>query len=280
MSQAAIRYPAKPPRSSLGRLCVGLSAKVNYELALHRPGRMPYVVMTEFPASGGNWIRDMLGDVLQLPVPRFSRLPVTHSAIIHSHDARRQKGQPSVYVFRDGRDVFLSHFHKSLKTVSQTKGARQRRFLRQHPSLETFISSGGDRDQVDLLAFFEEWCHRPIGSKRDWGTHIRTWLETPPDRSVSISYEDMQTDAVETLGRAVEELTGTKPDQALLDFAAFRNSFAFQTGRDPGVVDEQSSKRQGVSGKWRSDLPESVQAAFTKRFALELDLCTRARRLT
>lgn len=50
------------PRSRLARYGVALSARLNYECVLRWPGRAPYVMLTENPRSGGNWVRGMVGD--------------------------------------------------------------------------------------------------------------------------------------------------------------------------------------------------------------------------
>lgn len=63
----------------------------------------------------------MLGDALQLPVLRFSRLPATFPSIVHNHDYRVLGGHRSVYVLRDGRDV-LSHMDKTITTFPNPDG--------------------------------------------------------------------------------------------------------------------------------------------------------------
>lgn len=255
-------------RRRLGRVprfLIAASARANYEWALRRPGRPPFIVLTEFPRSGGNWIRDMLGDVLQLPVPRFACLPVTFAAIIHNHDHRRLVGHPTVYVLRDGRDVLLSHFHLSAATFAEGPPPLRRRILRRHPSLQAMAASGDPRD-VDAVAFYREWRCRSVGSRVSWGEHVATWLGETPASAVVIRYEDMHADPAATLRRACARLSGRPPAPDAVEFAIRRNGFERQTGRRPGVARPNDVKRQGLAGAWRTELHPEVRALFEADF--------------
>ncbi|MBN2906943.1 MAG: sulfotransferase domain-containing protein [Rhodobacteraceae bacterium] len=253
------------PRGRLARFMVAASARGNYEFARHRPGRAPFIVLTEFPRSGGNWIRDMLGDALQLPVPRFSRLPVTFRAIIHNHDHRVIDGHDIVYVLRDGRDVFLSHFDKTVTTYLEGSPSVRKRVLGLHPSL-ALLARGAARDDVDLSMFYHEWMTRPLGSWVNCGAHVLPWISTTRAQVTTLRYEDMKTAPEATLARATATLSTRPVSRETIAFAVARNSFEAQTGRKPGEKCLDSTKRQGLAGAWKTQMPPDLQARFHSDF--------------
>lgn len=244
---------------------VSASAKINYEWAYRFPGAVPFIMLTEFPRSGGNWVRDMLGDALQLPVPRFGRFPVTFASIAHNHDARVLQGQKAVYVYRDGRDVFLSHLDKTISTFLSSPKAVRSRILTMHQSLRE-LESTNDRSVVDQSQFYREWTRRSIGGRRNWGAHVGAWLSASPPQVAFVRYEDMKQSPEEALRRATRLLSDKPIPDHWISFAVARNSFEAQTGRKAGEKDVNSTKRTGVVGSWRLEMSADVQEAFVRDF--------------
>lgn len=235
---------------------IGVSAYANYEWALRKPGTPPFIILTEFPRSGGNWVRDMLGDALQLPVPRFSRWPITFRSIIHSHD-HRPTNQKTVYVVRDPRDIFVSHFHKNLTALKVAPPKTRKRILRIHPSLKDWANY---EDVIPLMsgAYFEEWITRPLGVRVSWREHVDNFLNCTLDTVTLVRYEDMRENPILTLSETVTSLTGHSPDQYDIEFAVKRNTFERQTGRKTGQIDNNATKRRGEVGGWHDELPEEL----------------------
>lgn len=257
---------ATRPTDRVSRLLVAGSARLNYEWAYRRPGKPPFIMLTEFPRSGGNWIRDMLGDALQLSVPRFSRFPITFAGLAHNHDARVLRDQKAVYVMRDGRDVFMSHFDKTVTTWLAGSRRLQKRIAGFHPSVQA-IGSSGERSAIDQVQFYEEWKRRSLGSRVNWGCHVGAWLSAKPPKVAFIRYEDMRRDPEDTLAEAAAKLSGKPIPAQTLEFAVQRNSFEAQTGRKPGQADPTSTKRQGLAGSWKTQMPDEIQTRFHADFS-------------
>jgi hypothetical protein len=207
----------------------------------------------------------MVGDALQLPVPRFSRLPITFPSIVHNHDHRMLSGHPAIYVLRDGRDVFLSHLDKVASTYEQGTDAIRARVRKLHPSMLP-LAGDGARDRIDMLAFYKEWKHRPLGSRVNWGAHVGPWLEARPEGVTFVKYEDMRSDPETALAAALESITDEPVPQATIVFAVARNGFEAQTGRKPGETRVASTKRKGLAGAWKRDMPHDLQDRFLKDF--------------
>lgn len=265
--------PSDPrPATRLSRLMVAASARINYEWALRRPGQPPFYMLTEFPRSGGNWIRDLMADVLQLPAPRFSRFPITFRSIVHNHD-HRPTDHPTIYALRDPRDVFLSHFHKTVAAARKNGPAIRQKVLARHPSLGPLLANVPDGAPIHPdLSFYDEWIVRSLGARVSWPSHVRAFLSPTRDNVVVIRYEDMMTDGHATLTRAVTDLCGRAPEPDVVAFALMRNAFARQAGRKPGETDNTATKRQGIAGAWRRDLPESLVERFARDMAEVLTL--------
>ena len=260
------------PVTRLSRLMVAASARLNYEWALRRPCRPPFYVLTEFPRSGGNWIRDLMADVMQLPAPRFSRLPVTFRSIIHNHD-HRPTAHPTIYALRDPRDVFLSHFHKTVAAYRQGGPVLRRKVVARHPSLVPLLAADdGRHDRRPDVRFYEEWMTRSLGARVSWPAHVRGFLAEPRETVVVIRYEDVMSNGAATLTDAVRRLSGYEPAPDVVAFALARNSFERQAGRRTGEVDNSATKRQGLAGAWRRDLPEALAERFSRDMANELRL--------
>lgn len=266
-----VRSAANRPRGRLSRYAVALSARANYMRALKWPSQIPYIMLTEFPRSGGNWIRDMMGDALQLPVPRFSRFPITFAAIAHNHDHRLLSNGDAIYVLRDGRDVFMSHLDKTIYAFVDGTPALRRRLLRIHPSLKVLDKDKAAREDVDMEKFYAEWKVRPMGSRVNWGRHVAPWIDCTSSRLVRIRYEDMRSVPETTLARAVSRFSDTAVPEETVRFAVERNSFRAQTGRDPGQIEASSTKRQGIAGAWKSQMPTEIVALFHNDFGKVLE---------
>lgn len=56
------------------------------------------------------------------------------------------------------------------------------------------------------------------------------------------------------------------PGVGAVVFAVSRNCFEAQTGRNPGDVDVNSTKRKGLAGAWKADMPQDLQDRFLKDF--------------
>lgn len=251
-------------KSTLKQWMIGVSSLVNHEVATRFPDLCPFILVCEFPRSGANWIRDMIGDSLQMPVPRFSLLPITFSSLVHSHFAKPARKSPVVYVVRDGRDIFVSHYHQTLYAVRFGTPAQRRRAIRFHRSMQSTASGVSLED--GMRAFYEEWRRRPLGSRVNWGEHVSGWLvERTPNIHV-VRYEDMLKSPHETLRSVVQDLGASEIDENVIDFAVQRNSFEYKTGRKPGEVDNNQNRRSGSAGGWREALPHDLQDLFISDF--------------
>lgn len=259
--------------SSISYYSIGISSYINHLVASKYSEICPFIMVAEFPRSGGNWIRDMLGDCLQLPVPRFSKLPITFSGLVHSHFPTPITKIPAVYIIRDGRDVFVSHYWKSVNGVISDNLNVRKSIISKHPSLKNVVNKSNINHSELMLSFYEEWKIRPMGSRLNWGKHVTRWLQSESSHLVVIKYEEMITDSFLTLSESVSKLTGTEINHDTIEFAIKRNSFEAKTGRTRGDVDNTSNKRSGVAGGWKKTFCPVLTEKFHQDFGEALKIC-------
>lgn len=258
--------------SLLAHYSIALSANINHIVAAKFSSICPFIMVSEFPRSGGNWIRDMLGDCLQIPVPRFSKFPITFSALAHSHFPTPITKTTAVYILRDGRDVFVSHYWKSVNGVISNNSAIKKSILSKHPCLKSVINKS-DVNHTQLMSiFYDEWKIRPMGSKLNWGDHVNRWLNCDAPSLVIIKYEDMRINPHQSLFESIKKLTNKDIDSDTIEFVIQRNSFKSKTGRLNGEVDNKSNRRRGIVGDWKNVFTEELLKKFHSDFSEALAL--------
>lgn len=206
---------------------------------------------------------------MQMPVPRFSKLPITFSALAHGHFPTPITEAPAVYILRDGRDVFISHYWKCVNAVLSDNATVRASTLSKHPSLESIVDASEKNVSQNMAHFYKEWKVRPMGSRVNWGEHVSKWLGTQssaPSLSV-IKYEDMHQNPHKTLANAVMTLTGQVLDEKIVRFAIERNSFKAKTGRQSGEGNNQANRRRGVVGDWKDVFTETLSKEFYHDFS-------------
>ena len=77
---------------------------------------IPLYLVSEYPKSGGSWLRQLLSSYLDIPFPR-NKMPKFGLSMFHGHylPSRRFKDIKQIfYLVRDGRDIMVSDYFHSL----------------------------------------------------------------------------------------------------------------------------------------------------------------------
>ena len=77
-----------------------------------------------FPKSGTNWLCELMGTTLGLPVPVDYQLPIMFKAVVHSHYTYNERFPNAVYIRRDGRDVMTSFYFYWTRATQMNKNPR------------------------------------------------------------------------------------------------------------------------------------------------------------
>ncbi len=195
--------------------------------------------------SGTNWLCHLLSGILEIPILESwkIRLPALHPCVYHMHriiplDPVRKR---TIYIMRDGRDVVVSYYFHMVRD----QGAGKRR-------AERYIGRPLTFDNIrENLPEFIRYLQVDRHSSVDWRTHIETW-QRHRELYVMIRYEDMLADAVGELSRAIEGLTGRRPDSKRVRSVVEQQDFSTVTKRERGRADNNNFMRKGIQGDWRN----------------------------
>lgn len=221
------------------------------------------------PKSGTTWLEGMLasypGYSLLLP-PSITRYEMEHGrshdytlpgdffsdydrvlAVTKTHvpgsprnvDLLRRHELPHVVLYRDLRDVAVSHYFY----------VRNTRWHPEHPHYQGLDPEGGLRVFLDReLDSFAAWI-------RSWESH------RDPELTCVIRYEEMVRETMAVLRRVADHLGLDGSDETLLAIVK-RHSFDHLTGRENSEADGTSFFRRGTPGDWRNHFTPELEADY------------------
>lgn len=230
----------------------------------------PVLFVAGLPKSGTTWLERMISsypgyhDLLipdvarwelstggshdyDLPADMFSRfrdMLVLTKMHVHGseHNARvlREAGVPYVVLYRDVRDVAISHFYY----VRQTPW---------HPEYPDYES----RSLTDGLQLFSE---RMLPEYAKW---VRSWHERcDPERGFITRYEDLLADTHGTMTRIASHF-GLDDSKERIDELVDAHSFKrMSKGREQGEGSEKSFFRKGVAGDWKNQFTPELRQTY------------------
>jgi hypothetical protein len=263
--EVALGLQARPPASRLGQLAWRTSNRLTHYVSIVCGRAIPMLLVAEHPRSGGTWAAHMLADYFQLPFPKYSRLPIACSAIIHTHLWYSPRLAKAVFVKRDGRDLVVSSYFYLLKRIRRLleTGELPYRYLRRYPSLDGATADISDCRER-LPGFIHDWWSNPFGCRYNWSDYTMSWTTNAPNVVVT-QYESLRLDCVAEMSRIISSLVDSPCDMARLAGTIERFSFETQTGRKPGEEDVTSNKRKGQVGDWHNYFSRVAADAFCVR---------------
>ena len=212
-----------------------------------------YPLINEFPKSGGSWLSQMLAEALELPNPR-NRLPMLRSSIMHGHYLKPARMKNVVLVWRDGRDVMVSHYHHLVSQNNFAMSSAQRH------SRKAINSKDPDDVRTNLPQFIEQSAQGNVHPWHSWSYFCNTW-HNHSRVSVATRYESLLTDAAGELHRVQAAVGGTKSPQQCAAIAE-NYSFQRQTNRTPGQESRTSFLRKGIAGDWKNVFSKEAAEVF------------------
>lgn len=219
-------------------------------------GAMPwcfYPLVNEFPKSGGSWFAQMLAQALNIPNPR-NRLPMLRSSMMHGHYLRPLGMKNVVIVWRDGRDVMVSHYHH---LVSQNEFASKSAQSHTRKSIQT---DDPGNIHANLARFIELSAEGKIHPWFSWSQFYRAW-HNQTSVAAELRYETLLTDSSSELFRVQEILGGLKSKEECISIAE-QFSFQRQANRKPGEENNKSFLRKGIAGDWKNVFGREAAEVF------------------
>ena len=231
-----------------------LNGLIRHAMVRNIPGfGPPKIVLTEHPKSGGNWVCQMLAEYLGIPHARY-RLPPRRRCIVHGHYLYVASTNDTIVMWRDGRDVIVSHYYYHLfhrrTTMPGWAEAQQKR-----------LGIEDARDVQRYLPRFIEYSFTD-GPPRNmsWKSFAETWKSQTGH--VETSYEAMQENPGQELKKILYHLSVSTIDDAKLNSCISKFSFENVTGRKPGEEDAYSFVRKGVVGDWKNKFTREAREVF------------------
>jgi hypothetical protein len=225
------------------------------------------------PKSGSTWLERMLSsypgfhqllipDVAayeltsggshdyELPDDMFSRfgkmLVLTKMHVhgsIHNVKVLRQAGIRYVVLYRDLRDVAISHHFY----VRQTPW---------HPEYPVYVNLS----LPEGLAAFAERTLEPFA---DW---VRLWHQNrDPEMSLELRYEHMLTDPIRVMTRVAQHFeldSSTETTRSIVERHSFKR---LSGGRAQGQDSHSSFFRKGISGDWKNHFTDELRDIYKQR---------------
>ena len=220
----------------------------------------PFYYVSEFPKSGGTWLASMLSDYLQLPFPRFTRLPVAFSCVLQNHWSYDSRLRRVTTIYRDGRDVMSSLFYDKIRVAQHSDRSGRDRVRKVYRKL--FGRDVSPDEIVELLPRFMEFefTNPGRGARESWPDFVMGWHNKP--HVVSVSYEELLQDSVGALRGVIERLTDQEVDDWKLETAVEKYRFERVTGRKRGTVDIAQHARKAVAGDWKNTFSREAAEVF------------------
>lgn len=215
--------------------------------------RLPLVLVSEFPKSGGTWFCQMMSSALNIPFPRNTN-PKFEECIMHGHFTYHNNFDKVLYVLRDGRDIMVSAFYYILKITPGANNTRAERF-RKDLSIDSLENIN------ELLPRFIEYFmenYTVLGKHTNWQDHIRQHSNN--DKILHIKYEDLLVDSAGQLQKALEFLD-RKPAKDL-NLIAEEFTFENQAKRKAGEENKSSFLRKGIAGDWKNKFNKESAEVF------------------
>lgn len=216
------------------------------------------VFLVSYPKSGNTWVRFLLANILQQTsnnsvdfhtvqsiIPEVIRndafiQQLSRPRIMKSH-AYNVSYPRTIYILRDGRDVYVSYYLYRQKTLPEGM------------SFKDFLSSA---------------THYPCL----WSEHVKFWLDFQKDTDnfLLVRYEDLISDTYQQLQRILNFIS-LNCDERLIQGAIEASSFSsmknleFERGR-PYKSQEGAEVfvRRGAVGDWRNFFSSSEKEIFNR----------------
>lgn len=204
-------------------------------------------------ASGTNWLTNTLADYSGKPAFKSWQVvvPQVGPHVFHMHrflqsDFAKHR---TLYMFRDGRDVVVSVFHKYAKALREN---RQRKEFKRATGEE--LST--ERIAEQFPAFLKWYVSTPQRSSIPWPDHITRGFDAG---YVRLSFEACKADMTAELARALRKLDGVEPDEDRLAQAVASNEMSkLKTNKNSHFL------RKGSSGEWKTLFDQRSREIFAE----------------
>jgi len=199
------------------------------------------IIVNEYPKSGGTWLSQLIGEIVDIPFPR-NKYPPLERCILHGHYKSNFMRKNIVTLWRDGRDISVSFYYHCL--IPNGIGNQA---LINHVSRYLNFKDPGDI-QNNLPDFLELMFSNKSRHVFSWPKYVDYWLSK--NNVIFTHYEKLLDSPEEELRKILHLLGYSNIARSTLLHAIDKYSFSKQSGRNPGNENPSSFLRKGVAGDW------------------------------
>lgn len=230
-------------------------------IGAHYGEQFPFWYVSEYPKCGGTWVSRMVADYLGVPCPRVPLLPLAFPCVIQNHWKYHPKLTRVFYLYRDGRDVFVSFYFYRMRKIKTGKGPEGSRYYKLYSKI---LGKGFDPENIrgNLPQFIENEMKYPRDCRTNWPDYNRQWHHPARKDIAYLSYEQLREDPFATLKRCLEQLTGEEVDPQRLHYSIDRFRLEKMRGREVCGVDNTGVVRKGVVGDWVNHFTREAAEVF------------------
>ena len=209
------------------------------------------IVITEYPKCGGTWLSQLLADLTDYEYPRI-KIPSFRKNILHGHYLSTAGIRSGVVMWRDPRDILISHFFHCAYFKPLTSDANTRRvrskigltdndevvFTRDFPKYYSLLRAKSIHPYFSINEFYSKWFDHP--------------------GFIHTSYERLQQNTSAELAKIVKELTDTEVSNSSITKTVSKFEFSKVSGRSNGDEVSADYLRKGIVGDWKNYLEGEV----------------------
>ena len=204
----------------------------------------PMHFVCSFPRSGSTWLSEMIADYLNLPRPKNYIFPIGFSSVVHTHVSPKFGLNDCFYIYRDGRDCYLSFYYYLIKRLEEDGP----KFKEYHFWVKKF---GHVNYQENLKRNFCIYLEELLKKKWHWGNHVSGWIENSraEHKVVPVQFELLRKEPYNSLRGICLEKFGEVSEEVLKDTIQ-RQSLQKQKNRSKDQ--HRTYIRKGESGDWKT----------------------------
>lgn len=224
------------------------------------------IVVNEFPKSGATWLCFMLSDVSGTYFPRL-KYPAYGANLLQGHYLHQFGISNPVIIWRDPRDVLISHFHH-VTTYRQGTSSENTKRVRNLLG----IDENDEAPELNkyFIAYIELMHNASIHPYYSLHNFYNNWFDK--NSCIHTSYELMRKDTEMELNRIIESSNGRMSVKNSISDVVEKYSFENMSGRKPGDENTENHLRKGVVGDWRNSFSPMIENAVMKRFKEPIEM--------
>jgi hypothetical protein len=221
------------------------------------------ILVSEFPKCGGSWFSQLLSDAIGIPFPR-NESPRFRRCLLHGHHLYNNNYGKIIGVMRDGRDTMVSSYYHYLFDSDRNASFS----VMKHRKKVQFS------DYSDIQFNLPRWIEYMFTEYADrffrftWSEAVNSYFEE--EDVCIVKYEDILTDAVAELNKAIHFLELDSVKEEKLHEIVDKYSFENQSNRKKGEEDTKSFLRKGIAGDWKNHFSLEACKVFDEYAGKEL----------